>query len=147
MGTNRVLSREDGNLETSIILTRSRNYIDIDLTFEPKANGDIYKKKDAAAVKQSIKNLILTNHYEKPFQPRFGGNITSYFFELAYDETADEIRDDIIQAIEVYEPRAKIIDVIVNVLPDQNSVAVTIEFKVISTEELVTFTTTVSRLR
>ena len=147
MGTNRVLSREDGNLETSIILTRSRNYIDIDLTFEPKANGDIYKKKDAAAVKQSIKNLILTNHYEKPFQPRFGGNITSYFFELAYDETADEIRDDIIQAIEVYEPRAKIIDVIVNVLPDQNSIAVTIEFKVISTEELVTFTTTVSRLR
>lgn len=147
MATNRVLSREDGNLETSIILTRSRNYIDIDLAFEPKANGDIYKKKDAAAVKQSIKNLILTNHYEKPFQPRFGGNITSYFFELAYDETADEIRDDIIQAIEVYEPRAKIIDVIVNVLPDQNSIAITIEFKVISTEELVTFTTTVSRLR
>jgi phage baseplate assembly protein W len=147
MATNKILSREDGNLQTSILTARSRKYVDIDLSFEPKANGDIYKKQDAAAVKQAIKNLILTNHLEKPFQPLYGGNITSYFFELAYDETADEIRDDIISAIETYEPRAKVIDVIVDVKPDYNSIAVTIEFKVINTEELVTFTTTVLRLR
>lgn len=147
MATNKILSREDGNLQTSILTTRSRKYVDIDLSFEPKANGDIYKKQDAAAVKQAIKNLILTNHLEKPFQPLYGGNITSYFFELAYDETADEIRDDIISAIETYEPRAKVIDVIVDVKPDYNSIAVTIEFKVINTEELITFTTTVLRLR
>lgn len=147
MATNRVLSREDGNLETSILLSRSRKYIDIDLSFEPKPNGDVYKKKDAAAVKQALKNLILTNYYEKPFNPIYGGNLTAWFFELAYDETADEIRDAIIDAIESYEPRAKIINVLVDVQPDYHSINVTIEFKVISTEETAIFATTVSRLR
>lgn len=147
MATNRVLSREDGNLETSIIFARSRKYIDIDLSFEPKPNGDVYKKKDAAAVKQALKNLILTNYYEKPFNPTYGGNLTAWFFELAYDETADEIRDAIIDAIESYEPRAKIINVLVDVQPDYHSINVTIEFKVISTEETAIFATTVSRLR
>ena len=148
MATFRALSREDGNLTSSLLNSRSKPYIDIDLLFEAKPdNGDIYKKKDVAAVKQAIKTLLLTNKYERPFSPLFGSDITKYLFELAYDETEDEIRDDIINAIEVYEPRAEVIDVLVNVLPDQNSISVTVEFKVISTDEISSLTTTLSRLR
>lgn len=147
MATNKILSREDGNLESSIIVSRARKYSDIDLSFIAKPSGDIYKKQDAAAVKQAIKNLLLTNKFEKPFLPLYGGDLANYLFELVDDETADEVRDRIIRVINVYEPRAEIIDIIVNLLPDNYSLAVTVEFKVISTEELVTLTTTISRLR
>ena len=68
MAIRRVLSTEDGNLQKStLISSRAVDYLDIDLTFAKRPSGDIYKKKDAAAVKQSIKNLLLTDFYEKPW--------------------------------------------------------------------------------
>ena len=71
----RAFSIEDGNIGTSnLISSRTETYKDIDLTFTNKASGDIFKKEHAASVKQAIKNLLLTNFSEKPFQPRFGGN-------------------------------------------------------------------------
>lgn len=148
MAIRRVLSTEDGNLQKStLISSRAVDYLDIDLTFSKRPSGDIYKKRDAAAVKQSIKNLLLTDYYEKPFQPFFGGNLRAMLFELADDETEDEIRSNIITAINNYEPRVEIQNIDVNVLPDQNDMRVSIVFKIISTEELVTFTTNLSRLR
>lgn len=145
----RVLSKEDGNLNSStIVSTRTRLHKDIDLTFAARPSGDIYKKTDAAAVKQAVKNLITTNHYEKPFLPRYGGNITGMLFELVNNiDIADEIYDNVIDSMERYEPRARILDINVNAQVDQNSISVTITFQVINTEEIVTFTTVVSRLR
>ena len=65
----RAFSLEDKNLSTSTITTsRNRLYRDIDLSLAIKGNKDVYKKLDAAAVKQSVKNLVLTNHGEKPFR-------------------------------------------------------------------------------
>jgi phage baseplate assembly protein W len=148
MAVTRVLSREDGNLNAiSIVTTRSQQYLDIDLSFESKPNGEVFKKRDAAAVKQAVKNIIQTNFYEKPFLPFYGGNIRDLLFELAYDDVGEEIRDNVIQAIETFEPRARIIDVIVNAQPDYNSISVTVEFQVVNTEEIVRFTTSISRLR
>ena len=94
-----------------------------------------------------IKTLVQTNHFEKPFLPFFGGNIRSLLFELAYDDVAEEVTENIISTIETYEPRANIIDIKVNARPDNNSIDLTIEFQVVSTEEIVVFTTVVSRLR
>jgi len=148
MATTRILSREDGALNTSSVITgRNRIYKDIDLSFEAKPNGEVYTKRDAAAVKQAIKTLVQTNHFEKPFLPFFGGNIRSLLFELAYDDVAEEVTENIISTIETYEPRANIIDIKVNARPDNNSIDLTIEFQVVSTEEIVVFTTVVSRLR
>ena len=148
MAIRRVLSTEDGNLQKStLISSRAIDYLDIDLTFNKRPSGDIYKKRDAAAVKQSIKNLLLTDFYEKPFQPFFGGNLRAMLFELADDETEDEVEDNIRNAINKYEPRAEILTITVNVLPDQNDIRVSVYFKIISTEETVTFTTNLSRLR
>jgi len=147
MATNRVLSKEDGNLEVSIVTSRDKVYSDIDLSFTAKPNGEIYKKKDAAAVKQAIKNLILTDHFEKPFLPFYGGNIRALLFELAYDDIDEDVRSNIQYAIEKYEPRARIINIDVTAQPDYNNLSVTIEFQVVNSDEIVTFTTSVSRLR
>jgi len=121
--------------------------LDIDLTFNKRPSGDLYKKRDAAAVKQSIKNLLLTDFYEKPFQPFFGANLRAMLFELADEDTEDEVEENIINAINKYEPRAEILTISVNVLPDQNDMRVSVYFKIISTQETVTFTTNLSRLR
>ena len=60
------LSAEDGNLGVSTLIgTRTKLYKDIDLTFANKTSGEIFKKEDAAAVKQAVKNLILTNYFER----------------------------------------------------------------------------------
>lgn len=148
MATTRVLSAEDGSLNSvSIITSRNRAYLDIDLLFDVNSNGEIFKKRDAAAVKQAVKNLVQTNFYEKPFLPFFGANIRDLLFELAYDDTASEIRDNIISAIQTYEPRARVRNVSVSSQPDLNSLSVTIEFQIINTGETVTFTTSITRLR
>ena len=148
MAIRRVLSTEDGNLQKStLISSRAVDYLDIDLTFAKRPSGDIYKKKDAAAVKQSIKNLLLTDFYEKPFQPFFGANLRAMLFELADEDTEDEVEENIINAINKYEPRAEILTITVNILPDQNDMRVSVYFKIISTQETVTFTTNLSRLR
>ncbi len=148
MAIRRVLSTEDGNLQKStLISSRAVDYLDIDLTFAKRPSGDVYKKKDAAAVKQSIKNLLLTDFYEKPFQPFYGANLRAMLFELADDDTEDEVEENIRNAINKYEPRAEILTITVNVLPDQNDMRVSVYFKIINTQETVTFTTNLSRLR
>lgn len=147
MATTKVLSREDGNLTSSIITTREKSYSDIDLLFAAKPNGEIYAKKDAAAVKQAIKTLIQTNYFEKPYLPFFGSNIRSLLFELVDNNETGEIIDNIKNAVEVYEPRAIIVDIQASLRPDNNALDLTIEFQIVSTEETVVFTTAVSRLR
>lgn len=144
----KVLSIQDKNLSSITINgTRTKVYSDIDLTFTAKPSGEIYKKLEAAAVKQAVINLILTNHYEKPFLPKFGGNIRSLLFELADEETSEDIKQNIRAAIGRYEPRAKVLNILSKVNLDLNSINVTVEFRVVNTEEIVTFTTVLSRLR
>lgn len=148
MATNRVLSREDGNLSSSSIVTSRRaEFRDIDLTFAAKPNGEIFKKKESAAVKQAVKNLILTDYFEKPFEPFYGGNIRALLFELADEEIEEEVFENVVRAIETYEPRAQILDIQVNYQEERNAITITIEFRIINTEEVVVFQTSISRLR
>ena len=142
------LSTEDANLGVSTLIgTRTRLYKDIDLTFANKPSGEIFKKEDAAAVKQAVKNLMLTNYFEKPFQPRFGGNLREMLFDLADDDAEEDIEDRIKNAIGVFEPRARALNVTAVATPERNSIRVTVEFRVINTQETVTVTTVLARLR
>jgi len=142
------LSTEDGNLGvSSIIGTRTKVYKDIDLTFANKPSGEIFKKQDAAAVKQAVKNLMLTNHFEKPFQPKFGGNLRDMLFDLSDDDAEEDIEDRIKTAITIFEPRAQALNVTATATPDRNSIRVTVEFRIINTQETVTVTTVLARLR
>ena len=144
----RQLAAEDKFLDTSTLVgTRTKLYKDIDLTFANKPSGEIFKKEDAAAVKQAVKNLMLTNYFEKPFQPLFGGNLREMLFDLADDDAEEDIEDRIKNAINVFEPRAQALNVIATAAPDRNSIRVTVEFRVINTQETVTVTTVLARLR
>ena len=79
----KVFSIEDGNIgNANLISARKITYADIDLSFANKPSGDIFKKEHAAAVKQSVRNLLMTNFSEKPFLPRYGGNLNSFLFSL-----------------------------------------------------------------
>lgn len=131
----KVFSNEDGNQSSSIRVTRDRLYSDLDLTFSARTttDGDVFKKSDVAAVKQSIKNLLLTNFNEKPYRPRFGGNLGGLLFELQDEDTGREMYENIERAIELYEPRARILNTIISSNPDRNSVSVKLEFEVVNT--------------
>lgn len=152
MAIRRSLSVEDKNLSTVTIATTSnRRYLDLDLAFAPRpVSGDIFKKTEAAAVKQAVKNLLMTNYNEKPFQPFFGANLNSYLFELADGIGIEsEIEGEIRTAIETYEPRVNLetLDIRINASPDANSLSVTVIFQVINSRETVEITTTLNRLR
>jgi len=139
---------EDGDLQTrSLVTSRDKVYSDLDLTFTKKPSGDVYKKTDAAAVKQAVKNLLLTNVGEKPFNPFFGGGLNDLLFELAEDETNILLTEHIAAAIKNFEPRAKLLSIKPNIQPDNNTARVKVEFQVVNTSETITFETTVIRLR
>jgi len=139
---------EDGSLNTPAIVTsRARAYTDIDLLFKAKGNGDLYKKNDAAAVKQAVKNLIQTNFHEKPFAPYFGANLRNMLFELAGNDVDYIVQEDIKAAIANYEPRAEVVGIDVIARPDNNSIGVTLTFRVKNTDENVVLETSISRLR
>ena len=85
-------SLEDGNLSNKPIITsQTRTYNDIDLSFKKKTTGDVFKKTDAAAVKQSIKNILLTNRFEKPFSPFYGGELGRFLFSLDTEFDEEDI--------------------------------------------------------
>jgi len=144
----KAFSIEDGNLQTkSIISARQRQYVDIDLAFANKTTGDVYKKTGAAAVKQSIKNLLLTNRTEKPFNPYFGGDLNRFLFSLSEDFDEDDLREMIAAAIQNYEPRAVVKDIQVLIFPDNYDAKVTVVFQVVSTSEIVSLDVSIARLR
>jgi phage baseplate assembly protein W len=144
----KVFSVEDGNL-SNVPITSSftRTYTDVDLTFTAKPSGDIYKKTDAAAVKQSVKNILMTNRGEKPFLPKYGGNLNDFLFNLSTDFSEFDIEEAVTLAINNYEPRARVLQVNSTIQPDNNSVAVEVTFQVVSTSEVVTTNISLTRLR
>jgi phage baseplate assembly protein W len=95
------------------------------------STGKLLIKKNDDALKQSIKNLILTDRYERPFRPDYGGNIRSRLFDLHTSITRADYQNLIENAIKNYEPRAVISSSSVNIIenPDENSMIVTIRFR------------------
>ena len=90
---------------------------------------------------------MLTNYSEKPFLPGFGGDLNSMLFRLSTDIDDDTLEDDIIKAIETYEPRAEVLNVNSVISPDSNEIRVTVTFKVISTQEETFVEINLTRLR
>lgn len=144
----KAFSIEDGNL-SNVPLTSSltRSHSDVDLTFTPKSTGDIYKKTDAAAVKQSVKNILLTNRTEKPFDPYFGASLNNFLFNLSTEFDEFGIEEAVTMAINNYEPRARVLGVTANLQPDNNSVSVNVRFQVVTTGEIETTVVSLTRLR
>lgn len=108
---------------------------------------DLSVLKNENSVKQAIKNLILTDVFERPFQPGIGCNIRNVLFELFSPQTSDRAKTYIRETIEQYEPRASIKDISVSPNLDQNTLAATIKFSIINTVEIQNLTVLVERIR
>ena len=112
--------------------TRSNNlYSDLNLNFNKNpATKDIAKLKDVEAVKRSVRNLILTNRFERPFHPEIGSDIRALLFENMTPTIQTLLTDRIRDVLDTYEPRAILSDVIVVGDMDKNQYGVTIKFYV-----------------
>lgn len=123
-------------------------YLDIDLNFiNHPIKGDISVHKDVKAIISSVKNLILTNHYERLFQPEIGSNIRKMLFEPLDDITAIMVEREIREVIKNYEPRVDIHALVVKASPDYHSLEVTMTFFMINRTEPITIRFLLERIR
>ncbi len=123
--------------------TLTKIYSDIDFTFTKKpVTADVALSFDSKAVIRSIRNLLSTRKYERPFDPDLGSNIDALLFENFSPLVANLIEKEVIDTINNYEPRALIDSVRVSANPDSNQYDVTITFYI----ENATLPTTVTLL-
>ena len=98
-------------------------------------------------MKQSVKNIVLTNHYERPYSPVLGGDILAQLFENMDPITQYEISTNIRQALDNYEPRAIVDDIITDFIEDQNAINVTIRFRLRNDAEPISVSVLLDRVR
>ena len=127
---------------------RTTLYADLhkDLTVNP-ISEDLALKRDEEAVKESIKNLILTDRGERLMQPYIGGNIRAMLFENNTPVVSKMIQERIKTTIETYEPRASLLEVKVTSNIDSNSVKVDIYFYINNIIEPIELTVFLERTR
>lgn len=126
--------------------TRIFSDLDFNFTAHP-VTKDIVRRYDEEAVKASLKNLILTRNFERPFHSEIGSPIRAMLFEPATPMLAVAMKQAIIDVVNNYEPRVNIIDVYVDVDSDSNEIYVSIEFKLVNTERPITLDLTLERTR
>ena len=128
--------------------TNVKSWSDLDLNFQAHPiTKDIVRKKNIEAIKRSVKNLVLTNKYERPFHPEIGSSILAMLFEPVSPTTGAVLKSRILEVLTNYEPRAIITDIQVSGDIDKNGYYVSILFTPINTLEPVTIELFLERLR
>ena len=123
-------------------------YRDLDLDFSINtATKDIQKLTDVESVKRSVRNLINTNHFERPFHPEIGGNVRALLFENMTPLTALNLQRKIEEVLNNFEPRAKITQILADPDIDRNGYKLEIKFYVIGVQNPITVETFLERLR
>tara|TARA_B100000925_G_C21667120_1_gene328150 strand:+ start:95 stop:487 length:393 start_codon:yes stop_codon:yes gene_type:complete len=126
----------------------TRQFADLDLNFTPHpVTGDVGFKKDENAVKQAVKNLVLTQNFERPFHSEIGSSLRSLLFEPATPMTKEILRKTISDTITNFEPRVDLIDVEIRYTLDDTAVDVRIIFKIVNTFTPIDVNLTLERTR
>ena len=127
----------------------SQLYSDLDLFFGTKAaSKDINKVDDVQAVKRAVRNLVLLDHYEKPFHPEIGSGVRDMLFENMTPTTAHILTRKVEMVVENFEPRARLVGVKAFPNLDRNEYEITISFYVVNAPtELIDLTVFLERLR
>lgn len=138
-------------MTVSLVTSRTKQleiYSDFkkDLALSP-LSGDLALFKNESAVKESLKNLILTDRGERLMQPNLGGNIRAMLFENMTPAGLKLIEEQVRTTIEIYEPRAELLDVIVGGNLDDNMVKVTVKFFIKNQEQPVELDVFLERTR
>lgn len=131
-----------------ITIKNERSFVDLDLNFNiHPTTKDINKFKNENAVINAVKNLVLTNHYDRPFQPDIGSNLKRLLFEQVDNVTAALIERDIETTITNFEPRVDLKDVVASGSPDENGYNVQITFFLINNPDPITVDFFLERVR
>ena len=126
----------------------ARTYSDLDLNFQiHPVRKDINRHIGDLSVINSVKNLILTSHYERPFQPDLGSNIRRLLFENMDTVTATAIEREITQTIQNFEPRVNVSRAEVRADFDNNGFSVFLEFFVQNRTEPISIQFFLERVR
>jgi phage baseplate assembly protein W len=123
-------------------------YKDFDLGFTKNpVTGDIFKKTNQEAIKKAIKNLVLMNFFDVPFQPSIGSNVRNFLFENDTPYNRVLLKNYIIETIENFEPRVSVIDVEVTI-PNTNAYDIKIVYYFENIpDQLVSFNLILERVR
>jgi phage baseplate assembly protein W len=132
----------------TVDIDTARSFKDLDLNFTiHPIKKDINVHKNEYAIINAVKNLILTNHYERPFQPQIGSNIRRLLFENVDSVTGSQIEREITETIDNFEPRARTSKVDVVADPDNNGFKVVLEFFIINNPNPITINFFLERIR
>jgi len=131
---------------TSSIINRQYSDLDLNFTIHP-VKKDINIWKDEQAVIHAVRNLLVTSHYERPFQPDLGSNIRRLLFEPLDNITATSLEREIIQTITNFEPRVRIIELDVSTNDERNAFEVYLQFDIINRTEPITIRFLLQRIR
>jgi phage baseplate assembly protein W len=123
-------------------------YRDLPMSFNVHpVTGNMKLVANAESIKQSVKNIVLTNFYERPYQPEIGGNILSQLFENMSPITEYSVTQNIRRSLENSEPRAIVEDIRTTPVEDQNTLRVTIKFSVRNIPEPIEVDVLLERVR
>ena len=126
----------------------NKTYSDLNLNFTKNpATNDVARLTDIEAVKRAVRNLVLTNQFERPFHPEIGSSIRDLLFETITPLNAVLLEDRIREVIVNFEPRAELTGIQVFDEIDNNQYRVIINFTVLGSSEGVTITEFLQRLR
>ena len=141
------MSRYDAT-QTNESTRSSKIFKDLNLDFQQNtATKDIQKITDAESVKRSVRNLINTNHYDKPFHPEIGSNLRAMLFELMTPQMNHVITKQIENLINNYEPRCRLVQVHTQPEFERNGYNVQISFYVQNYPDPVVVESFLERLR
>ncbi len=111
------------------------SYKDINITFKKHpVTDDLVVSKDASAIKQAIVNLLLTNKGERLMNPTYGSDIRSYLFEPMDYGTANQIKNNIRDTIETFEPRIRVRQISATPNFDDNGFDITMTYSIVGTD-------------
>lgn len=133
---------------TRAYVNRQPDYSDLDLDFfMNETTHDVVRKTGDDAIKRSIRNLVFTNYYDRPFRSYIGSGVRSLLFENATLFTADQLQSAIIQVINNFEPRVQLMDVTVSLDNDRNGFNVTLLYVIKNREQPVITSIFLERVR
>jgi phage baseplate assembly protein W len=129
-------------------VSRKHDYSDLDLDFiAHPTTGDVVRKFGPDAIKRSVRNIILTNFYDKPFRPGIGSNVQKLLFENANPIVENLLIDAIENVIENYEPRVRLLETRVVFDNDNNGFNVSLYYVILNREEPAVVNIFLERIR
>lgn len=140
--------RTTGKLEQASVVAKKKSWSDLDLSLKiHPIRKDIISLKDDAAIKNAVKNLLVSNFYERPFQDDLGANLRGLLFEPAGLFTEIMLRDNIRNVLDNHEPRIRVTSINIIDNTQANSYGIIVNFKIKEFDQATSVNIELRRLR